>query len=348
MRRALVLLACLASSPALAVDLSGQGRVWAGVGIDTNPGRDVVPAGTATNPDGFGFVNASLEGAAVDERVRSWATYDLAGRKFASRPASAEDTLIQNLSAEALAPVLRTLSAGLTGRIRDRRGADREYSDLLGLLVFDLTPDARLGVRLEGGAHRFLFRDGPYSFSAPSATLTVRARLARRHQLSVFGNFEPRTFNANTNPNPADPEPPPPTTRRDSFFTVGAAYSYKGPFVLTAGYAYVDSSSNSFGETVRLHRLTATAGVRLPWKLTLLASGTLRLATYPEGIYYPSLQVQLAEDDENASSLMLKLVRPIDARLEVDLRYAIYGNNFPTVDFVYRRQVASVGLTFSF
>jgi hypothetical protein len=177
--------------------------------------------------------------------------------------------------------------------------------------------------------------------------LSVRYRASKRHVFNAFGSFEPRRFNANTHADPNDPEPPPPVTRTDSFFVVGASYSYKGPFVLNVGYSYLDSTSNSFGETLRRHRLTATVGVRLPWKLMLMASGALQLANYPEGIY-SAAEIPLVEDDENASSVTLKLVRPIDDRLDVDLRAALYGNNFPTEGYIYRRGLVQLGLTFLF
>lgn len=347
MRRTLALLACLAAAPALAVDTAGQGRVWAGLGYDSNARRDFTLPGDATQGNGFGFLNLGLEGLVEGEAWRVTGTYDGAGRKFASL--SSEDTLVQNANLDGTLQVARTMTLGLLGRARDRRGAERDYTDLLGGAAVDYTPDALLTVHLEGDAHRFLFHPRfPYSYFGPTGTLSVRAKLSKRHHLAVFGTFEPRTYNGTTNANPDDPNPPDPApTRKDSFLVVGAGYTYKGPFIASVTYSYLDQASNSWGETLRRHRLAVTAGVRLPWKWTLLASGAAQLTQYPDGVYLSS-DLQVAEDDENSTSLSLKLVRPLDKHLDLDLRYAVYGNTLPQNHYVYVRHVGSVGLTFNF
>ena len=74
------------------------------------------------------------------------------------------------------------------------------------------------------------------------------------------------------------------------------AYSYRGPFQLTASYGYSEQLSNSYGESIQRHRLGVTAGFRLPWELTLLAAGTLQFTRFPDGVYLTE-ELQIAEDD---------------------------------------------------
>jgi hypothetical protein len=63
---------------------------------------------------------------------------------------------------------------------------------------------------------------------------------------------------------------------------------------------------------------------------------------------YLAPELNVLEDDENASSASLKLVRPIIDHLELDLRYAFFHNVLPNNGFVYQRHVVSIGLAISY
>ncbi len=332
-----------------AADVDGRARVWVGPGFDSNARRDFVSPGYPTAADAFLYGLGQLEGQVTfDTGFRLQGSYDVAGRKFLLLPS--EDTVLQALQVEALYGLSRIFNVGVFGRARDRRGAQRDYSDLQGGLAIDFLPDPHVDVRLAVAAHRFLYWDRfAYSWWGPDAQLTARYRFDRRHSLSVSGLYNPRTYNAVAVPHPpADGDPPPPDqTRSDVAFGAGVTYSYRGPFHLSGGYSYFDQTSNSLGETVRRHRFSMTLGLHLPWDLTLLAAGALQLASYPDGVYLaPELNV--LEDDENASSVSVKLVRPLVAHLELDLRYAFFHNVLPNNGFVYQRHVVSIGLALSY
>jgi hypothetical protein len=334
---------------AVAADVEGRARVWVGPGFDSNARRDFVSPGNATAADGFLAGLGQLEGAATfDSGFRLQGSYDVAGRKFLLLPS--EDTVLQTLQVEALYGVSRIFNVGLFGRARDRRGAQRDYSDLVGGALIDFLPDAHVDLRLSIAAHRFLYWDRfAYSWWGPDGQLSARYRFDRRHSLSVFGAFNPRTYNAIAVPHPpADGEPlPPDVVRTDVVLGAGVSYTYRGPFHLTAGYSYLDQTSNSLGETVRRHRFSVTAGVHLPLDLTVLVAGTLQLASYPDGVYLaPDLSV--LEDDENASTVSVTLVRPLAAHVELDLRYAFFRNVLPNNGFLYQRHVATIGVAISY
>lgn len=337
----------LASCAARAADFRGAGRIWAGLGFDSNARRDYTSAGSPTPSDGFAFGLGHLQGALTfAERFRLLGSYDLAGRKFLLAPS--EDTVVQDANLELTAAVGRTLALGVLGRARDRRGAERDYSDLVGGLVLDFLPSDELDVRVTFGAHRFLFwQRFAYSYFGPEGTLSARYRFNRRHSVAVFGSFMPRTYNANATPPPVEGAPPPAIMRADSFLTAGVTYAYRGPFQVAASYGYFDQTSNSYGETIRRHRLSVTGGVQLPLSVTLLSSLTAQFSNFPQGVYL-SPELTVVEDDETASSLTVKLVRPLSKRVDLDVRYAGYLNFLPQNDFRYLRHVVSAGVAVSF
>ncbi len=349
MSRTFALLVGLLSLRAVGAEFLGHARLWLGPGFDSNARRDFVSPGAQTLPDLFLFGLGQLEGQVTFESgIRLQGGYDVGGRKFLFLPS--EDTVLQAAQLEATFGVSRFFNLGLVARARDRRGAERDYSDLQGGAFVDFLPDQHVDLRLTVAAHRFLYWDQfAYSWWGPDAQLTARYRFDRHHSLGVFGTFNPRTYNANATPRPGPMgEPPPPAVgRTDSVFSAGLSYSYRGPFHLSAGYGYFDQTSNSWGETIRRHRFSLTAGVHLPLDFTVLLGGTLQLASYPDGVYLaPELTV--VEDDENASSVTVKVVRPLLEHLELDARYAFYRNVLPTNGFLYQRHVVSIGVSLSY
>ena len=347
MSRLLVLLVLIAALPGAAAEFQGSARVWAGLGFDSNARRDYVSNGVGTQPDGFGFGLGQVEGLATfGDLFRVQGSYDIAGRKFLLLPS--EDTVVQSAQLEARAAPRKWLELGVLGHARDRRGAERDYSDLEGGALLDFLPDPALEVRLTLEAHRFIYWDRfDASWWGPDAQLYARYRFTRRHSLSVFGQYNPRTYNANANEKGPDGLPVETSTvRADTYFGAGLSYAYRGPFHFSLSYGYSDLTSNSYGETIRRHRLTATGAVHLPLDLTVLGSATLQLSSFPDGVYL-SPELTVIEDDENSSSVSVKVVRPLGEHFELDVRYAFYVNVLPNNQFLYLRHVASVGVAFT-
>lgn len=345
---ALLVVTCCALS-AQAVDFRGRARLWLGPGFDSNARRDYVSAGRGTQSDLFLFGLGQLDGRlGLGQAVQVTGAYDVAGRKFIFLPS--EDTVVQSAQLEVLWAATRLFNFGAQGRARDRRGAGRDYTDLQAAAVIDFLPDRALDLRLTLAAHRFMYWPRfAYSFWGPDGALTARYRFLKRHSLSVFGSFNPRTYDANAvaRPEPEGTPVPTSTVRSDTFLGVGASWAYRGPMHLSLSYTYFDQSSNSWGETLRRHRLAATVGVALPLGLTALAAGTLQLSSFPDGVYLaPELTV--VEDDENSSSATLKVVRSLGEHVELDLRYAFFVNALPANQFVYVRHVVTLGVAFSY
>lgn len=339
-------LVCLVASLATAAEWRGAARLWAGPGFDTNAARDYALPGEGTRGDAFLFGLGQAQGRlAFAERFTLLGDYEVAGRKFVTMPS--EDTVLQNARLELNVGLLPVVGVGVQGRVRDRHGAGRGYTDLQGGAVLDLSPHRQVDLRFGFGAHRFLYWPRfPYSFHGPEGSLNVTYRFNRAHRMTAYGSFMARTFNDSARAAPGDDTVGRPI-REDSYFNVGVSWAYRGPFQLSAGYGYFDDTSNAWGETVRRHRLTVTGGVRLPWKLTLMSSLVGQLSSYPQGVYL-SPELMVVEDDESGSSLTVKLVRPVSRHVEVDVRYAGYLNFLPQNAFIYLRHVVSVGVAVAY
>lgn len=363
-----------------AVDFQGRARLWTGTAVDSNARRDFVSEEIRTQPDLFFYALGQLEGVLrLGERVRLSGSYDVSGRKFILAPT--EDTVVQAAQLEATVALGRFFAFGVGGRARDRRGAERDYTDLVGGALLDFLPDPAIDVRAQISAHRFLFYNRfEYSFWGPDGLISARYRINRRHSVSAFGSYNPRTYNGKARPRPgpegdrdgddvadtADNCPDNanrdqadddqdgignacevPVVRTDSVFGAGISYSYRGPFQFSFSYSYMDQSSISFGESVQRHRLNATLGARLPWSLMLLTSLTWQPAVFPEGVYL-SQELTVLEEDENVSSLTVKLVKPLGRYFDLDLRYAGFLGYLPQNDFLYMRHVISFGVAVNY
>jgi hypothetical protein len=344
--RATALLLVLGAGGAAAADFEGQARAWLGPGFDSNARRDHVSPGVATQPDAFLFALGQLGGSLrLAERVLLRGSYEVGGRLFLLLPG--EDTVLQNAQLSAQVQATEWLRVGLAGRARDRRGADRDYTDLEGGLTVDFVPDPHLTLGVEVDAHRFLYWSRfAVSFHGPEVQVTARYRFDRHHGLTAWGLYSPRAYDAAANPPPPGP-PPAPSLRADTVLGAGVAYAYRGPFQVSVSYAYLDDTSTSFGETLRRHRLSVAGGVSLPWELTALGQATLQLTLFPDGVYL-SRDLTVADDDENSSSVSVKLVRALGPHVELDVRYAFYFDQLPTNRLEYQRHVVTLGVAFAY
>ena len=258
--------------------------------------------------------------------------YELGGRKYVKY--TTEDVLIQAAALEASTALGTQLGLGVEGRAKDRRGGRGTTR------ISARTPSSstcrtcgwRSGCAV--GAHRFVYRpDSRASFGNPEWSFLGRYRFNRRHSLSVFGEYGARRYSAEARPPPQRDEASP-GRREDGALSAGASYAYKGPLALGLTYTYQVISSNSFGETVLRHRLSGSAGLRLPWNLTLLMQGGLGVSRYPDGIFL-SPEIILVEEDEGQNSLSLKLARPVSAHLDAELSYGLYSTSLPRNELSY-------------
>jgi hypothetical protein len=328
---------------ARAADMEGAVRLTGRVMGDSNAPRDFHNAQTpAPEPDLALSLLGAAEGRYTGESLQLVGRYELGGRKYMRYPS--EDVLVQAAALEGSVALGTQMGLGMEARAKDRRGGSRDYSDLGADAFLEFVPDVRLALRIRTGAHRFVYRpDSSANFGGSELSFLGRYRFNRRHSLSVFGEYGSRGYGV-------DARPPPKSEnlslgrRQDGALSAGATYTYRGPVALGLTYTFEEISSNSFGETVLRHRLSGSAGVKLPWNVTLLAQGSLGTSRYPDGIFL-SPEIILVEEDEGQNSLSLKLARPLNEHLDLELSYGLYGTRLPRNDLSYFRQVVAVGLS---
>ncbi|MHB8873658.1 MAG: hypothetical protein ACYC8T_08230 [Myxococcaceae bacterium] len=354
----LPLLALLFSASALA-DSQGALRLWVGSGVDSNARRDFTGSnGLSPEQDLVFSAIASAEGRYRGPSTMLTGAYDLGLREFMRLPS--ENVVIQSGSLGASAALGRTLGLGLDARAKDRRGGERDYSDLLAEAFVEFVPDAKVSLKLHGGAHRFLYRGAGtpglnefgYSFGAPELGATARYRFDKRHSAFVSGDLGLRRYMAYARPHPLNPDEEP-EIRKDQVLSGSAGYTYRGPVTLALTYSYIEQDSNSYGETVLRHRISLTGGTRLPWDFTLLAQVVVQPTNYLEPLdlcadrreVSASCNLQLTEDEDWSNSVSVKLARPVSEHVDAELRYAFSWGELPKNGLRYRRQLGWLGLT---
>ncbi len=339
---ALLLTLLALAGRAHAADVDGTLRVTGRLGVDTNAPRDFSDGQVSSpDPDAAFSLLAAGELRVTGESSQLVGRYDAGARKYLGY--TTEDMLVQALALEgslALGPVL---GVGVEGRAKDRRGGSRAYTDLGTSAFLEYAADVRLALRLRLGAHRFVYRpDAQANFGGPEFGVVGRYRFDKRHALVVAGEYGTRGYSVNARPWPG--VAPRTGRREDGALSASVGYTYRGPLALGLTYSFQEVGSNSFGETVLRHRLAGSAGVRLPWKVTLLAQGALGLSRYPDGIYL-SPDIILVDEDEGQNMLSLKLARPVRKSVDVELTYGLYSTNLPRNGLSYSRQVFGLGLT---
>lgn len=318
-------------------------RLAPGAGFDSNPNRSYW---SAENPPIAGGPYLSLAvtaaGTVRASSLRARAVYE-GGARFHPSPGHAP-SFAQALGAQ-LGAALGAAFLSVELRAKDRRGL-RAYTDLSAGLAADLQLGDAATLRLLLGARRFLYWPLPReTYGAVELGASLRWRLDRQQTLTVALNDAERLHAGRANPPPGGQ--PTGARRQDRFFTAGASWSYRGPFVAGAGYQLAVNASNSHGDRALWHRVSLNGGLRLPEQLMLLGQATVVFARYLDGLFL-SDEIALLEDEEGANALSLKLSRPLVPGLEVEARAALYASQFSQSPLRYSRWVAGVGLSARF
>ena len=329
----------LAALPASA-QLAASGRATLLAGADTNAPRDY----DATSAGQDATASLVVDGSAQYGRgpFRAFGDLSLGGRGFLRY--GTENVFVTAGTLELELTPLEAISVSLVGTGKDRRGGQRDYTDGVGQAVVTWAPDRRLQVRLRGGLHGFDYRpNAAYGFTALECGGALSWRFDPRHRLLASLDTGTRSYPSIARDATGADAPGAPR-RSDGVLSASAGYEYRGPVRFRADYAWTEQRSNSFGETNLRHRLSAQLGVRLPWEVTAVVNGAVQLTRFPDGIFLSS-DVLLANDEENANSVSLRLARPVSDAVDVELRCALFDYELPANGLSYQRQVASVGVS---
>jgi hypothetical protein len=240
----------------------------------------------------------------------------------------------------------------------------RDFRSLTPTLRFTSAVGAHAELGVSGGYRLFVFKpDRSFDFQAPTASLELR--WARETddggadwESSFRATFERRAFEGA--PFVVDPTCPagetcPPIsgdgTRRDHFVTGALDVSRTGRVLVGGGYALHVNRSNSIGETVTRHFVTAHFASRLPGELYLALRAEILFARYGDQVVVAQSATAgrpfVSIEDENRNSVRVDLSRNLTDCLQLIARYTFYANELGAGNGSYRRQTALLSLAFT-
>lgn len=232
-----------------------------------------------------------------------------------------------------------------------------------GLLVLRGGEDRTL--TLAAGGRSFTFKPlRDFDWIAPSLNARLDLILwqaaggTRSVELAATLGFEARAYASNALANICVEDAPPSTDcfagtslrRRDRFQRAGVELTWVGRAVAAAGYQLTVVDSNSFGQSLVRHRVNVSATLPLPAGVIGTALATLQLDTYLDGqLIRRDLQQLLFTtlDDENRSSLQLRLARPVSEAWSVETRGAVWRDFGGSMDTSFARALLYGGLVYS-
>ncbi len=264
----------------------------------------------------------------------------------------------------------RPASAGLGVTAIDAIGV----SDPIGARTFrSLGADALLQLRsgdehrltLGAGARDFHYKPDPqYDYTAPAVNARLDSILWRSEdstqsvELATSLGFEARTYDGTAFADGCAPgsKPDPACfvatdiTRRDRYARAGIDLTYAGHNVAAIGYQLTIIDSNSFGQSLARHRVIAS-GTTSHGKLYATLLAILQIDQYLDGLILER-DLQHTEftniEDENRSSLQLRIARKLSTDWSLEGRAAVWRNiGVNAMELSFQRELVSVGLVYS-
>lgn len=232
-----------------------------------------------------------------------------------------------------------------------------------GVLVLDGSNDRHLTVGF--GWRDFSYKENhDFDWSGPAASARLDLNLwapsggTRSLELAAYAAFEAREYNSTALADACAPDAPASDscsagtsrTRRDRSQRIGAEATYTGRVVATLGYQLTVIDSNSFGQSLIRHRTTASVTRSLPWNMFGTALAILQIDQFVDGLVVKK-DLQRSEftslDDENRSSLQLRIGRPLTAAWSVETRGAIWRDLGGNMDSSFRRASLYLGAIYA-
>lgn len=334
-------------------------RLVSGSEWDTNA-RRAVNSTAQVPPVSDGLVRVLVDADASVKLTpldRVSLSYVLGAKRFFRE--STEDLVAHDLVFESAHRLLEALSLETRARFRASRirSGARDYT--IGSAGGGLTflPWSRFSFGLHGRVEGFDFgATDELSYLGPAIEGSATFHASQRFQLGVFGGpvwrayqgYAYRVFPVDDGSyfavkcDGSDGRCPR-SLRTDTEVDLGLRASFRGTFIVGGEALLRLQRSTSELEVIDRYRLSAYATVPLPLDLTLSLIGALQ---YNHGLS-ASQQIYVAEDDENQNSLEVQVGRRIFAALRVDLRYALYANEFATAAARFLRQTVYLGVSYA-
>jgi hypothetical protein len=138
--------------------------------------------------------------------------------------------------------------------------------------------------------------------------------------------------------------------RSDLHHRVSAGATYTGDRVYAAEYELTINDSSSHGDSLVRHRITASATTALLAGIYATAHAAAQIDRYRDGMLIPDdiqAQTLVTIDDDSRSSLSLLLARRLGAGWTAEARWALWTNVLSDEDRPFRRQLVTLGVTWS-
>lgn len=340
---------------------------------DSNVQRVETGPGLTTHRIGAAVVRI---GGKLDHRGRlAGGTYAIAGSALArvvdDLDASTENVVLLTSDLRYLRPLPdRPVSLGVAlaaadaEPLTDAIGA-RTFRNLGGdvLMTFDGGSDRRLTVGL--GLRDFAYKENhDFDWSGPAASARLDLALwapsggTRSVELAAMIGFEARAYNSTALANACPPGAAPSDScfagtsraRHDRSERAAVELTYTGRVVAQLGYQVTLIDSNSFGQSLLRHRTTVSATRGLPLGLYGTAFAILQIDQYLDGLVVKT-DLQHSEftslEDENRSSLQLRLGKPLSSTWSVEARGAIWRDLGGTMETSFRRASLYLGAVYA-
>jgi hypothetical protein len=203
--------------------------------------------------------------------------------------------------------------------------------------------------------HTFDWR-GPVGNVRLDLTLWQAAGKSRSLELTTMLDAEMRSYNSIAFRNICPPgmsgdcKASASAMRADRFQRASMDLTWTGDVVATAGYQLTVVDSNSYGQSLIRHRVVASVTAELADKLFGSATMTLQLDQYPDGLLVDKdnqhVEV-LTLEDENRSSVQVRLARALSAAWSLEARAAVWRDFDTTGTASFRREVVYAGIIYS-
>jgi len=349
---------CGLNSESHAEQLRYDWRLEDGFEYDTNPARAEHVAGTEIEPAAPGSPLARLVAsgslsAPLGQHNMLALSGALGGKWFVAREARPENVFVAQAAASDTLRLGQRTQATLSGAYYDvfqRRPLDiLDFRSSAPSLRLDRGFGRNLLVSLGAGYRWFTFKpDDAYSFTAPTASFTVRHTLpgdlfagGADWEWSAGGSVEARDFVGPACSSSGCSDTGDPPRHRDRFWIGHAEFSRTGNWLFGSGAALHVNQSNSFGEALVRGRLHVRAVIPLPWELSLSIRGEVVATRYADPLTFlqPVVgQPSASIEDESRSTFRVDLARLFESNFEIGARYVGY-TSAPTAGPVeYRRQ----------
>lgn len=201
---------------------------------------------------------------------------------------------------------------------------------------------------------------GPVANARLDVVLWQTSGKTKTLELAATFGFEARTYASNALALDSCPPDMPPSykcssgtslTRRDRYQHAGFKLDWVGEIAATLGYQLLVIDSNSYGQSLVRHRIIASGTIELADKLFGTATATLQIDQYPDGVLVEKdLQRQELTnlEDENRSSLQVRIARELSAAWSLEARGAVWRDIGNTGTMSFRRELVYAGVIYTY